>query len=580
MTGRHRVARMLNSKSLNSMINVFSINPPVSMAIIALTLLSIIAEVFGVGLILPLISISLGGKPIKLDLLVFTLDTDALMVYSEFGLLMFIFIAFVVKGVILSFAARILANFISGYAHDKRAEYLSSISSATIDYVESVKLGHHLAIIGNDTMRTSQSYISCFRLFAGVMQVALYFFIAFVLSWNITVLSIITGLFIIYFLNMAVKLSRRAGEDTTHSLHDLIDFATQMLRGLRDSKSMRVEGYMLGKISGASGRLRDAHRRGIFSGYLIRIIQEPIMILALIAFVVIIKTSSTLEFAESVFLVGLFYRMNQAVSLCMYEYQRFATDESASKKIEDALASSQAFEEEIRASDAASPVPATPQPIRFEDVSKDYGGEPVLNRLSLTLHPGEIALFHGPSGTGKSTALNIIAGLVKPDRGKVFLGSTDMDALSILDWRQQIGYLGQFPFLINGSLRDNIAFGRNVSDEQILEAINLAKLDTFFADRGSSLDFQIEENGNNLSGGQIQRICLARAIVCQPNYLILDEPTSALDSRNEKLIFEALEKLKASMLILIVSHNGNIEGIVDQTIRFGEPINPRSDHPE
>mgnify|MGYP002024275502 CR=1 FL=1 len=162
----------------------------------------------------------------------------------------------------------------------------------------------------------------------------------------------------------------------------------------------------------------------------------------------------------------------------------------------------------------------------------------------------------GSSGAGKTTAVDLTLGLLKPLSGDVFVDGKDIHE-SLFSWQQQIGYVPQSIYLIDDSVRNNVAFGldqNNIEEKKIWEALNLAQLDGFVRELPNGLNTIVGENGVRLSGGQKQRIGIARALYHEPQVLVLDEATSALDNKIERDFMKAIENLSGKKTIISVAH--------------------------
>jgi ABC-type multidrug transport system fused ATPase/permease subunit len=203
---------------------------------------------------------------------------------------------------------------------------------------------------------------------------------------------------------------------------------------------------------------------------------------------------------------------------------------------------------------------AREQPIRgeivFDHVAFAYDEScPVLRDVSFTVKPGQMIGVVGPTGGGKSTIMSLIPRFYDPSAGKVLVDGIDVRDYRLLALRNQIGYVLQETVLFRGSVRDNIAYGRDgATDEEIVEAAKLANADEFISRMPNGYQTFVGDRGETLSGGQRQRIGIARAIIRNNPILILDEPTAALDTESERLVIEALERLMTGRTVLTIAH--------------------------
>ncbi|MFT7516502.1 MAG: subfamily B ATP-binding cassette protein MsbA [Myxococcota bacterium] len=195
--------------------------------------------------------------------------------------------------------------------------------------------------------------------------------------------------------------------------------------------------------------------------------------------------------------------------------------------------------------------------IEFEDISFSYPGakEKAIDGLSLTVKRGERIAFVGLSGAGKSTLLDLVARFYDVDSGKIKVDGVDLRDINQDDWLGQLAVVQQQPFLFQASIRENILYGRpDASEEQLQAAIESANLNETIAQLPEGLDTQVGDSGSRLSGGQAQRVTIARALLKDSEVLLLDEATSALDSDSEHKVQVALENLMRGRTSFVIAH--------------------------
>jgi len=206
--------------------------------------------------------------------------------------------------------------------------------------------------------------------------------------------------------------------------------------------------------------------------------------------------------------------------------------------------------------------------VRFEDVSFEYeAGKPVLHSVSLETRPGQSTALVGPSGSGKSTLISLIAAFAKPSEGAIFVDGMNLSKVRLESFRSQLGVVLQDNFLFDGTVRENIVFGRpDATDEEMRRAAQIARVDEFVLGMDKEYDTVIGERGVKLSGGQRQRVAIARAILADPRILILDEATSSLDTESEALIQEGLAALMKGRTTFIIAHRLSTIRSADQIL--------------
>jgi subfamily B ATP-binding cassette protein MsbA len=194
--------------------------------------------------------------------------------------------------------------------------------------------------------------------------------------------------------------------------------------------------------------------------------------------------------------------------------------------------------------------------VEFRNVDFEYNeGKPVLHDISFRSDPGTVTALVGSSGSGKSTITGLIAAFHKPTEGIIFVDGVDLSTVRLQSYRTQLGVVPQDTFLFDGTVRENVAFGRpNATEEEIMRACRIARVDEFANNLEQGYDTIVGERGVKLSGGQRQRVSIARAILAEPRILILDEATSSLDTESEAMIQEGLAYLMQGRTTFVIAH--------------------------
>ena len=194
--------------------------------------------------------------------------------------------------------------------------------------------------------------------------------------------------------------------------------------------------------------------------------------------------------------------------------------------------------------------------IEFKDVSFSYDShEPVLKDISFRINPGEHVAIVGPSGVGKTTLVSLILRFYKPTSGDIYFDGLPASKYEVGSLRQRIGYVSQSTLLLSGTIMENLRYGNpDAKEEQVFKAAKTAGIHDFICSLPEGYKSEIGERGVNLSEGEKQRLSIARALVKDPDILVLDEPTSALDSLTEKSIFQSLPAFVQDKTLFVVAH--------------------------
>ncbi len=178
----------------------------------------------------------------------------------------------------------------------------------------------------------------------------------------------------------------------------------------------------------------------------------------------------------------------------------------------------------------------------------------LLEDINLEIKKDQTTALVGPSGSGKSTIVNLLLRLYDVDKGGIYIDDTNIKEYDIFSFLKKVGFVSQDTFIFNSSIRDNIAFGEEYTDQEVIEAAKFANADEFICKMPNGYDTIVGDHGLRLSGGEKQRIAIARAIIRKPEILILDEATSSLDNVSEAIVQQAINKVSKNCTTFIIAH--------------------------
>jgi subfamily B ATP-binding cassette protein MsbA len=363
---------------------------------------------------------------------------------------------------------------------------------------------------------------------------------------------------------------------------DVTGRLTESLGGVRIVKGFHAEEREAKIFEGGVIRLFDNVRRTLFAQSIISLTSTLLMgIVSITVMVVggrlILRQQMTIGdfFAFTLYLGFMVAPVFQMVSIGTQITEAFAgldrMHEVLQETPEDVDSSRTVLLDRIRGD------------IRFENVDFEYEpGKLVLHRISLAAIPGTVTALVGSSGSGKSTLISLVAAFAKPIAGSISVDDVDLSTVRLDSYRTQLGIVLQENFLFDGTIRENILFGRpEASDEEVLRAVTTARVDEFAGKLEKGLDTIVGERGVKLSGGQRQRVAIARAILADPRILILDEATSSLDTESESLIQQGLAALMVGRTTFVIAHRLSTIRSADQilVLEHGEIVE-RGTHSE
>jgi ATP-binding cassette subfamily C protein len=307
--------------------------------------------------------------------------------------------------------------------------------------------------------------------------------------------------------------------------------------------------------------LNKALQKQVLASETLKALQEPLLIVfaAIGLYAALIYWHITL--AKVMVLTFLLVRVVKQLNKVQEQYQQMVIFESAYWSLKDTIHKA----EMARESALGTQVPSLNEAIRFDQVSFNYGEDWVLRNVSLIFPAGLFTAIVGPSGVGKTTIVDLVMALLRPQHGELFIDDLPLAKVDLRSWRKMIGYVPQETLLLHDTVLINVTLGApDLTEEDAEQALRAAGAWEFVTTMPQGMHSTVGERGSMLSGGQRQRISIARALVHKPKLLILDEPTSALDGESELAICETLQQLSGEYTILAISHRATLLNAADR----------------
>ena len=481
--------------------------------------------------------------------------------------LMFLAIAlatlYVVKNVYLIMEYNIQYRFVYGNMFALQERLLDTFIHRPYEYFLHVSSGDVIQIIRSDTVAAFNLLVVLLSLFTELVVSIMLTITIFVITPVVTLCIAALLLAIMFFIFAVLKPTlRRMAVSQRESAAGMNKWLLQSIQGIKELKVMRKEDFFKESYNQYGKVYVRASRWNQTMGTLPRFIIEGLCMSAMFIVVAILIGSGTdlqsiIPMLTAVAMAAI--RLLPSVNRISGALNNISYGEPMLDKV---IENMRVLDEKPVQIDAGKqhgvPVPKLRHMLCFERITYHYPSseELVLSGASMTIHCGESVGVVGPSGAGKTTSVDIILGLLDPQDGRVLVDGVDIKN-DLPAWLSQIGYIPQMIFMLDDTIRANVAFGvpkREIDDDQIWRVLREAALEEFVRSLPEGLDTQIGERGVRLSGGQRQRIGIARALYQNPEVLIFDEATSALDNDTESAIMESIHSLRGTKTMIIIAH--------------------------
>lgn len=484
------------------------------------------------------------------DVLSAVIQNNQDKIYNVGILLLIIALMGLIAGPVNTILAAKIAQGVSADIREKTFRKIQSFSYAN---VEAFSAGNLVVRMTNDINQIQNLVMMLFQV---LFRLPILFIGAFIMAvqtlpdlwWVIVLMVILIGLIMALVMS---QMGPRFGK--FQKLMDKINrIAKENLRGVRVVKSFVQEQEQYAKFKETSNELLDLN---LFIGYGFSLMQPALMLVSYLAvYVSIYMVSGMVETDPTV--IGniasfMTYMMQIMFSIIMVGFMGMQASRAfvSIGRLKEVLdtESTMTFDTEQEEEVSGS--------IVFEDVSFTYPNddEPTLRHISFRIEPGQMVGVVGATGAGKSTLAQLIPRLFDPQEGQILLGGKPIKSLSQATLRQTVSIVLQKAILFSGTIADNLRQGSATADDYAMErAARIAQAKEFIDRMDDRYESQVEERGNNFSGGQKQRMSIARGVINQPKILVLDDSTSALDAKSERLVQEALNKeLKETTTVII-----------------------------
>jgi ATP-binding cassette, subfamily B, bacterial PglK len=534
--------------------------------IVFLLIIAAILEMFSIGLVVPLIGILLNGNLEDLEFFnvsfsfLDSLSSEKLVIYG----ISFMVLIYVIKAAYLALITFYQSNYIydiqksisfrllKKYVH---APYIFHIQNNPSQLINNVINEVNLFTIHV----TVPLNIILSELFVVVTLLLLLFIYEPVGSLIVFIFLIITSISFYAYMRKNISnwglMRQKYDEKRLKSLQEV-------LYGSKEIKILGREDWfenIFSENNNGTARVQSLQRSFL---QLPRLVIEVLAIISLLL-LISVMTFKKMSMDQMIMIIGLFtaisFRIAPSVNKVLVSFQEMRYASSIINKLKSELKDDSPFKlNNKNLKGSVTNKLLFNKSLNFDAITYTFpsSSKKIIDNVDLTLKNGEFYGIVGESGSGKTTFLNLILGLIQPVSGAINVDGVDIQS-NIKGWFSNIGYVPQSVYLIDDSIQNNIAFGvasDEIDDKLMEEVIKMSGLESLIESNDDGIDFIVGDRGNKLSGGQVQRIGIARALYNRPSVLILDEATSSLDQNTENVFIDTIYNLKGRITIIFVSH--------------------------
>lgn len=516
------------------------------------TLLTSAVELVSMSLVLPIFALATQHTSDNPVLAKIIAAFGYIGVPPTFGTLFSILIAtMIVKSTLLLFTSLYVDNSMVGMADDMRTRAIRAVGNVSWSYLTHRPHGLIVNLMSKEIVDAVALFVSLQTALVTAFLMATYMGLgmsvapmAFLAAGGLGILGALVS-------RPFLKMARLAGKGQTIHMRELVGEMSQGIQAFKAFKAMAREQKMLARLSSSSNAFTREAQTNTRATRFMEASQHIILALGLAGVVFVGYGLFGVSLAEIGFVVVIILRLHQNLLQLLQSMQKISNRKYVMTKVEEMIGQLEAHRE-VNAGKLDADYPA---PIRFENISFAYDRKQILQDVNLTISTSGMTTIIGASGAGKTTLVDLLCGFLRPSAGRVVIGDRELTDIDLGLWRKRIGYVTQEPNLLNDTIRANVAaFDETMPEDRVVEALRAAGAWGFVSSLPDGLNTKIGVSGGRISGGERQRIAIARALAQQPQLLVLDEPTAALDPATEKSLIETFLELKRGIVIIAISH--------------------------
>jgi ATP-binding cassette subfamily C protein len=537
-----------------------------------LTLFLGINQGFSIILLIPLLQILDIGEIDNSNHLVRFLDSlfDKTGIVRSIEVVLLTFVVLLVIIALLQYLKSIFQSaYQEGFSYQIRRRLFKKIILSDWNVLNSKSKHNHLQVLAEEVPKLTDYYYFYLQMITRLIIAAAHLFFAFMISVKFTGLVLLAGLLSFVFLRKYLSKAFQLGSGYVSAFNRLLKYIDDFWMTVKMAKVHNSEAFYYQKFDSANVSMLQLQYKLLKNWALPQLFFRVAGILILVAVIYSGYRIGHVPLASLFILIVLFGRIfPQFVSFnndLNYIYSNIASVDLVLKLDEQ-------FEERPFPQSSTGEALNIDKEIRIDQLHFGYpGSEPLFTAYNERFPAKKITAIAGDSGIGKTTLIDLISGLQKPDSGQILVDDKPLNDDLLPLWKSTIGYLPQDSFFIDGTIRENLVWDsrEELTDDDIWEVLEKVNAGALIKRQKQQLDTMVANWQYYFSGGERQRLALARVLLRNPKLLILDEATSSLDPENEKQVMEVLSRLKHNITILFVTHRESVLPYCDEVVRVG-----------
>ncbi len=463
-----------------------------------------------------------------------------------------IFAAVVLKSLVSYANMTVLGVVYGRLSHSLRLGVFSRVVDMPLAEFERERSGRLLNVLNNETWRATDALNAVFSIITSLSTLIVFVTLLLLLSWRLTLLALLCMALIPPLIQVLTRRVKRLSERGLEANEALARRTWVALSGLRVIHAFGREGYEIKRFAEASDRVRHIFLRMALIAMTTGPITE-VLITGTVALLALMIDATHVAIGTLVGFLAILYRTQPRLLAVVSAQTRLLSLYAPVAEVSDVLATRRT----ASSAGGQRPFAGLRDGIRIDNVTFTHHGasHPALSNVSFFIPRGSVLAIVGASGAGKSTLLDVLLRFHEPQQGTIWIDDAPLREVEVGSWRSRLAVVSQDPYTFDDTIRANILYGRpEATNAELIESARLAHADDFIRELKMGYDTVVGERGTQISGGQRQRLALARALIRDPDILILDEATNALDVQTEQALAEALRRFACGRTVIVVAH--------------------------